>query len=337
MLTITKSFRDTLNWLGPNRARAIFFWLASTGLASLMLNIVSPRPQWVTLVQSLLLIAFLVGAAFIVLSRFPADDRQQLRIAVTPALLAVSFGFLFPNYLIIFGPMGIAWLAISLILIKGRIRPEYQKAIRHMRRNEFDEAIKVMNEVIQQEEDNPDHRRFRADLFRLSGKIKRARSDYEKVIELSPESAVGYNGLAEVYLQDGEYSTALGYAQKALELEPDQWVSAYNLGMIEERLKMANEALAHLQEALRLGVPDSRHRLLCHLWMARAHSQLGSVDQARAEVAQMKREQAGLNEWETIFEAEAAAVLRSVLESDVRLAAQLVRGEADLEALVAQE
>ena len=45
--------------------------------------------------------------------------------------------------------------------------------------------------------------------------------DYEKVIELSPEAAIGYNGLAEVYLQDREYEQALGYGKKALELEPD--------------------------------------------------------------------------------------------------------------------
>src|SRR5258708_36877957 len=90
-----------------------------------------------------------------------------------------------------------------------------------------------------------DHRRFRAELFRLSGKLKRARSDYEKVIELTPDSGVGYNGLAEVYLQDSEFETALGYASQALDHEPDHWVAPYNLGMIEDRLNMAGMGRSH--------------------------------------------------------------------------------------------
>ena len=50
---------------------------------------------------------------------------------------------------------------------------------------------------------------------------------------------VGYNGLAEVHLQSGEYDKALPFARQALEHEPDEWVPAYNLGMIEDRLTQA--------------------------------------------------------------------------------------------------
>ncbi|MEP7288279.1 MAG: tetratricopeptide repeat protein [Chloroflexota bacterium] len=328
-----KSIRRTIGWLGPTRANAIFFLLAGTGLLSLMLNAVGAQAIWVRPVQSALLIVFLVGAAFIVISRFPPDDRRQLRIAVTPAILSVSLGFLFPNYLFFFGPVGIGWLFIALILMRGRVRPEYQTAIKHMRNNEYDEAIKVMTDLIKVEPENPDHRRFRAELFRLSGKIKRARADYEKVIELTPESGVGYNGLAEVYLQDSEFEQALVYARQALEHEPDSWVAPYNLGMIEDRLSMATEAIEHLQQALNVGIPDSRHRLLTHLWLARSYYRQGKPDEATAELQAMKREKTGLNEWGTIFESDAAAVLRAVLEDDVTLAGRLVNDEAAVSAL----
>jgi tetratricopeptide (TPR) repeat protein len=217
--------------------------------------------------------------------------------------------------------------------MRSRVRQEYQDAIKFMRNNEYDDAIKVMSELIKKEPENADHRRFRAELFRLSGKLKRARSDYEKVVELTPESGVGYNGLAEVYLQDGEFETALGYARQAFDHEPDHWVAPYNLGMIEDRLNMADDALKHLQQALKIGIPDSRHRLLTHLWMARSYYREGKSADVDAEVQGMKREKDGLQEWQTIFESEAAAVLRNVLEDDVKLAGQLVNGESGPDAL----
>jgi len=307
--------------------------LALTGLVSLILNAVGQTYSWVRIVQSFLLIGFLVGAAAIVMSRFPPDERKQLRLALTPSLLAVAIGLLFPQYLLFFALAAIGWLFIALLIVRGRVSQEYQTAIKHMRNNEFDEAIKVISDLIKREPDKADHRRFRAELFRLSGKVKRARADYEKVVELTPDSGVGYNGLAEVYLQDGEFEEALGYARKALEREPDHWVAPYNLGMIEDRLKMSTETLDHLNQAIKVGVPDSRHRLLIHLWKARAYQRQGKSFDASGEIDQMKKERTGLEEWKTIFDNEAASVLRDVLEDDVQLATRLVSGEATPEAL----
>ncbi len=320
-----KSIRTTIKWLGPQRAQLFFLLLAITGLISLILNAVGQAQAWVRVVQSFLLIAFMVGATVIIVTRFPPQDRRQLRIALTPALLAISLGLLFTNYIAYFTLAAIGWLFIALFIIRGRVRQEYQVAIKYMRNNEYDEAIKVMSGLIKEEPDKADHRRFRAELYRLS----------EKVVELTPESGVGYNGLAEVYLQDGEFQEALGYAQKALELEPDHWVASYNLGMIEDRLEMAPQALAHLEQADKTGIPDSRHRLLTHLWMARAYARQGQSTDAEKQILLMRKEQDGLQEWQTIFESEAAAVLRGVLEQDVQLAGQLVKKETSVEALTA--
>jgi tetratricopeptide (TPR) repeat protein len=96
--------------------------------------------------------------------------------------------------------------------------------------------------------------------------------------------------MAEVLLQDGEYEAALPYAQKALELEPLNWIASYNLGMIEDRLQQWQSALIHLQQALDAGIPDSRHRLLAHLWAARANHALGDDEAAHAAIAKLRRE-----------------------------------------------
>ncbi|MBX3063832.1 MAG: tetratricopeptide repeat protein [Anaerolineae bacterium] len=329
------AIRRFINWLGPARSQAIFLLLAITGLVSLILNAVGQQYEGVRFVQSLLLVIFLAGTAAIVILRFPAPDRSTILLIIGPALIAVSLALLLPNVALFFLPVAIGWILITSISMRGRIRREYQAAIRHMRKGEYNEAIKVMSTLIDDEADVADHHRFRAELYRLSGKLKKARDDYRRVTELEPESGIGFNGLAEVYLQDGEYDAAIPFAQKALELEPNEWVPAYNLGMIEDRRGQAEAAISALQQALKANIPDSRHRLLAHLWIARAQVRQDDAAAAAAEVREMKREQAGLREWKTIFESEEAAVLKRVLLEDVELAEKLLEGTTSVESLKA--
>jgi tetratricopeptide (TPR) repeat protein len=332
-----KSMGRVINWLGPTRARIIFFLVALTGLGSLALNAVGQNAGWIAPVQASLLTVFLFGASLTVLSCFSPDQRRQFALVIFPAIGALSLGLFFPSLMPFFWPVGIGWLLISLIAVRGRVRREYQAAIKHMRKGEYHKAIEVASGLIEAEPENADHRRFRAELYRLAGQIRKARGDYEKVIVLMPDSGVGYNGLAEVYLQDGEFEPALPYAKQALEREPDDWIAPYNLGMIEDRLNLWADSARHLELALKVGVPDSRHRLLIYLWLARACYRQGKVAEAEAELQKMSRERTGLHEWRTIFENQEAAVLRNVLLGDVQLAERLAAGDAALDALAKVE
>jgi tetratricopeptide (TPR) repeat protein len=332
-----QSIRRVINWLGPTRARVIFALLALTALGSLALSAFGQQAGWVPPVQSGLLVIFLFGASLTVLSRFSPDERRQFALVILPAVGALSLGLFFSSMMAFFGPVGIGWLLISLIAVRGRVRREYQAAIKAMRKGEYDQAIAAVSGLIEAEPENADHPRFRAELYRLAGKIKQARADYEKVIALRPDSGVGYTGLAEVYLQDGEFESALPYAKQALEREPDDWVASYNLGMIEDRLNLWSDCVRHLELALRVGVPDGRHRLLIHLWLARACYRQGKMAEAERELQNLNRERSGLHEWRTIFENEEAAVLRSVLLDDVQLAERLAAGGAALDALAKVE
>ncbi len=326
-----KFIQRFVTWLGPARAQVFFVLLAVTGLISLILNAVRGKDtSWIPAVQSGAFVVFLIGAALIVITRMDRQDRRRGVVIIVPAVFALAAALFLPSFWLLFVPFAIGWVFIAFIASQGRVRQEYQTAIKHLRKDEYDQAIDVMSDLIKAEPEDANHRRFRAELYRLSGKVFRARSDYEKLIELEPTSGIGYNGLAEVYLQDGEYEQALGYAQKAFEIEADQWVAPYNLGMIEDRLRHTADSITHLQQALKVGIPDSRHRLLAHLWLARAYVRDGDAANADAELAAMKRERTGLGEWKTVFESKQAAVLRDVLLDDVTLAEKLIEGEESL-------
>ncbi|CAG0963191.1 MAG: tetratricopeptide repeat protein [Anaerolinea sp.] len=322
-----------ITWLGVGRTRFLFFLLAVTGLGSLMLNAVHPAPEWVAAVQSVLAAGFLIGAAITVITRFAPQDRRQVMYLMVPAVAALVIGLLFPSITVLMFFVAGGWMVIGSITLRSRVRREYQSAIKHLRKGEYDQAIEVMTDLIKAESDQADHYRFRAELFRLSGKVKRAKSDYERVIALSPQSGVGYNGLAEVLLQTGDFEGAMQYAHKALEMEPNQWVPAYNLGMIEDRLGHWSEVVVHLKQALEAGIPDSRHRMLAYLWTARACHHLNDTAGADEALERLKHEKGGLREWRQIFESEEAAVLREVLTADVELAEGLAEGKLTLDSL----
>lgn len=321
-----------LLFIGPARARALFFLLAITGAISLTLNAV--QGEWVRPVQTLLFFAFVIGAIVIIVGRMTREDRGRFLAIILPAFGALILAMtVLPQYTLPLLGGAAGWLVAGFFIFRTRIPMDYQKAIKHLRKNEYKEAIDIIDEVIKNDPDTPNHYRFRAELLRISGKLDRARRDYFRMIELVPESPEAYNGLSEVQLQMNNLNGALEAAAKAQSLAPDDWVALYNLGMIEDRVGNAQDAIGHLIKALDLKVPDARHRVLIHLYLARAYARLGDMAHAAEQVTAIKRQRSGLEEWQKILESEQAATLKAVIGADVEMAQAVADGKLTPELL----
>ncbi|MCC6612066.1 MAG: tetratricopeptide repeat protein [Anaerolineae bacterium] len=323
-----------LFFLGPARSRALFLLIGITGALSLILNAVIDAGDWVRPVQSLLSLSVIVGAAIIIGGRMEPEERSRWLAILVPAVGALFLGLFFlPSYLGLLVGAALGWVVAGLFIFRARGPMAYRQAVRYLRKNDYAEAVKHLDLLIKQEPNDPNHYRFRAELLRVWGKLDRARRDYLKMVDLAPDSASAFNGLAEVYFQSGDYHAALDAAHKAVELAPDDWVAFYNLGMIEDRLGQSNQVVPHLEEALEKKVRDGRHRARIHFYLARAHQRLGDADAARAELAALKHERTGLDEWAKILESDQAATLEKVLGEDIQRAQELANGTIDLAAL----
>lgn len=316
-------------FLGPRGFRAFAALLAITGLASLALTLVDSQSPLATAIQSGLLIGFLLGASYLILSRLPASERKRWLAIILPSTLGIIVGsLLLPHLTGLFLGAGIGWIVAGIFIFRDLRGPKnYRSAVKAMRRGEYSAAIKFVTAEIREHPARPEHYRFRAELHRLAGDLKSARRDYQRMCELDKESALGFNGLAEVELQAGQLESARRAALKAYALAPDEWVAAYNLGMIEERLGADDAARERLNAALSLDIPDSRHRLLAHLYLWRAHQRLKEHESAREALDALKREKTGLEEWQVIMSADEAQALRDVLRDDVDEARRLIMGE----------
>ena len=316
-------------FLGPRRFRALIALLAATGFASLALNAFGRGNEFATALQTLMLVVFLFGSSLLFLSRLPTAERLRWLAIIVPSLLAIVIGSLMlPHLTGLFVGAGLGWIVAGIFIFGDARGPQnYRAAVKAMRKGNYAAAIASMTAEVQNDPKQPEHYRFRAELHRLAGDLNSARADYQRMVKLDGRSAVAYNGLAEVELQARRFDAARMAALKAHELAPDEWVAAYNLGMIAERLRQDDTAERHLNGALALDIPDSRHRLLAHLYLWRIHQRRGNLELAGGALSALKRERAGLEEWQVIMSADEAQALRDVLSDDIEEARRLIRDE----------
>ena len=318
-------------FFGPRRFRVFVALLATTGLASLVLSALGSGSALATALQSVLLLVFALGASVLILGRLPAEERLRWLAIIVPSVLGIIIGsILLPHLTGLFVGAGLGWIVAGIFIFRDVRGPQnYRAAVKAMRKGDYPSAIAGMTAEIRENPRRPEHYRFRAELHRLAGDLKSARADYQRMAELDGQSAVAYNGLAEVELQAGQLDNARNAASMAYALAPDEWVAAYNLGMIEERLGQDDRARAHLSDALGLKIPDSRHRLLVYLYLWRIHRRRTDVESTHEALAALKREKAGLEEWQVIMSADEAQALRDVLSGDIEEARRLIMDEVE--------
>ena len=321
--------------LGTARLRALLLLLAATGLASLVLNAFDAEVMpWVTSAQTLLALTVPVGALAILVSSLEPAARVRWLLILLPVLGALLLGLTGePRLLLPLVGVALGWALAGIFLFRPRQPQLAQQAIKALRRGQYEAALGAMDTLLLAEPDVAAHYRLRAEILRLAGDLARAGDDYRHMTRLTSQDASAWNGLAEVLLQAGQYEQARDAGLRALALAPDDWVAYYNLGMVEDRLRLPIEAAAHLREALSRRVPDARHRLLLRLYLMRAQVRLDDRAGAQETLQQLLGERSGLQEWQRLLAHEQAASLRKVLAEDIQLAQALMDEDASLENL----
>ncbi len=311
------------------RARAVTALLIVTGVSASVIAVVGRDAQWVTPVQTLLLLVFGVGTLLIYT---PSHEYPRALALAAPAVGAVILGLtVLSQYFVLTLGAAAGWLIAGLLLFRPQTPRDVTLAIRKMRKGEYKEAVEHIDEMIKRDKDNPEHYRLRAMILRLDGHLGRARRDYEAMLKLAPEGDAGdafraeaYDGLAEVHVQAGRFGDADAAAQQAHALYPDNWVPLYNLGLINDRLNRPDKVQEHLTRALELRIPDDRQRLLAYLYLARAHARSGDPSGAAAQADKMMSMWKGLEGLQKLVGDEQGAPLAAVIADDVETARALM-------------
>jgi superkiller protein 3 len=84
-----------------------------------------------------------------------------------------------------------------------------------------------------------------------SHQVDEAEKHFTKAIELKPDYAPAYNGLAMMHYNSQHFEEAVQNAKKAIELKPDYAMGWYNLGIALYQLKRNSEAKNALRNSLK--------------------------------------------------------------------------------------
>lgn len=143
-----------------------------------------------------------------------------------------------------------------------------RRAMVLLRQGELDKAFSDVNEAIRLSKE-PANYFVKAQVLYLMGRREAALPFALRAERNSYESSSLYVLLTELYLDNGEYEKARGFARQALELSPDDPHAVYYKGRVLEVTGDTTVAIRQYQKALELK-PDfaETHRSLAGLYLA---------------------------------------------------------------------
>lgn len=94
-------------------------------------------------------------------------------------------------------------------------------------------------------------------MYYQQGNFEKARTIFEGLVELDPESANAHSALGGLLTLQQEDEPAIKHLKRAIEINPSQIAPYVNLGEIYIRREKIEDAVANLKKAIELD-PDER-------------------------------------------------------------------------------
>ncbi len=135
-------------------------------------------------------------------------------------------------------------------------RADYEAAVKALRANKRDDAIKLLTKIIDSGEVSgrtlATMHYMRADIYGQTGKYDLALADYAKVIELVPDHAPAFGDRAVILALQKKYQEALDDLARAQFLLPRSPVPYFNRGRVYELMGRKADAIEQYRAAKEL-------------------------------------------------------------------------------------
>jgi len=143
----------------------------------------------------------------------------------------------------------------------------------------YDEAIAEFQRAIELDPDSSESHRNLGAAYLEQGKLDEAVASYEKAIELDPGFGEAYGDLAAAYIDLGKLAEAVAAGDKAIALAPEYANAHYNLGLTYANQGRFEKAITEYKEAIRINPDDA----ITHNNLGIAYYEQGQTEEAIAE------------------------------------------------------
>lgn len=118
-------------------------------------------------------------------------------------------------------------------------------------RKDYKGAIDAYQRAIQLDRDNLDAIRGLAENYLNDGQFDKALEQYKVIADANPEDAQTYLRMSEIYRRQGKYDDALDSLKKAQAMVPDALEVPYNIAVVYEAQGRYDDAIKILQDLLK--------------------------------------------------------------------------------------
>lgn len=140
----------------------------------------------------------------------------------------------------------------------------YAQAIVFFRMLKLNQSLKILNELIAEEPENPYFHELKGQIFMETGKIKPARTEYQKALSLLPNSALFQINLAQAVLEDNPNRNELEHTAEILNKSLLQRPDTYGWLLLSRAYgglnDTANSNYAAAEYSLRIGAAETARR-----------------------------------------------------------------------------
>lgn len=126
---------------------------------------------------------------------------------------------------------------------------------------ETDDALKALNQQIENNPNNPAYYHSRATRHRDLGHYSEAISDYEKILKFDPKNPNPYIEIGLTYKKMENYNKALDFYSKAIEIAPQNPLAHYNRALLHWQIKLPEKAFDDIDQAIKLNPADEDYQV----------------------------------------------------------------------------
>lgn len=237
-------------------------------------------------------------AIFTYLVYYTRNARPNVRllalIFAVPAMLGIAYSFTTGSSQPLVAGVGITFL----LLVAQRLFDtpiSYRVAQRYFSQGHSDEALEMVNKAIQARPDFWESYQLRALIYLTNLNFAHAERDAQAAIALKPNAHPVYNTLGQVYLAQEQFTQAADIYAQAVNLDPDNAIYHYHLGLSLYRQGQYEEAVEPLHTSIRSTLPLPDYDLLAHYYLGVSLDKTGRPQTAQEAYAQMANYKEGLD------------------------------------------
>jgi tetratricopeptide (TPR) repeat protein len=288
--------RRSKHGLSPDELRSSFLLPVLIALAIWLVGVavylIVPG-EFNTAVSVIIGIALFAYLLYYTRNAHPTVRLLALLFAV-PALVGIALSFSSGSARPLVIGVGITFL----LLVVQRLLDtpvSYQVALRYFSQGRMDEALEMINKAVAARPDFWESQQLRALINLTNLDFARAEKDARAAIALKPNAHPVYNTLGQVYLAQEQFGRAAEIYEQALDLDPDNAIYHYHLGLSLYRQGLYEAAVEPLHTAVRRTLPLPEYDLLAYYYLGACLEQTGRPQAAQEAYDNMSNFKHGLD------------------------------------------